>query len=162
MKKYSMPPELLAIKNNRQREFSRLVALEGLPAAEAYIRSGYAEQGAAQGAARLLTNVNVQSAIAALQDQAFSASVMSRAEALSILTEIGRDNKAEKPIVATKAISDLSKMEAWNKQPEPTKPDPEEGKNQILAAMRAIGNINRGFDATGKTDLSINERPKDK
>lgn len=194
---YSMPPELLAITNNRQREFCRLVALEGLPAYKAYIEAGYSEKGADQASSRLLRNVKVSTAITALQEQAYSQSFMSRAEMIALQAKIARGNMGDfvddegnvdikalkKSAVITKlkikrriteeghevedldltmadpqkALKDLAALEAMNKQPEPPKPDPEEGKNAILQAMRAIDSLNKGIDPKTGKDLSLNK-----
>jgi hypothetical protein len=94
-KSFEMPPELLAITNNRQREFCRLVALEGLPAYEAYIRAGYASKCARANATKLKANESIQSAINALQQQSFSESVMSRAEALALQSKMARGNMGD-------------------------------------------------------------------
>jgi hypothetical protein len=56
-----------ALLNNKQEHFAQLV-VKGVSATKAYVDAGYSPKGAKQGAARLLTFVDVCSRIAELQE----------------------------------------------------------------------------------------------
>lgn len=88
-----MAKDPLSALNPRQRAFVRGVA-EGLCDSEAYIQAGYKARGASarSGAARLLTNANVNAALNAIQQT--TPEIASRADRQKFWTEVMYDGNA--------------------------------------------------------------------
>ena len=80
--------------------------------AGAAVRAGYSDNGAHVAASRMLSNVNIRTAVVAGQREAHTEAIATRTEALEILTEITRTSKTESTRI--KAMETLARLEGWD------------------------------------------------
>ena len=98
------------LEDSRQERFSYEIVC-GCSHAEAARRAGYSEKSARRQAYMLLRKEHIASRVAELRGETASARIMSLLERKAALSDIVRNEQANRPLAAIAAIAELNRME---------------------------------------------------